>query len=201
MPYNKSQKRRAHPPYDQYREREYREREVEEPLDFDIQLPVVDWELPTLPDNTPQLIVPETTGIEVAPLEEQAEIIVEAPKAKRQTSPKTQLKPTQSRLQPKAKTKTQQRSQGGKEQSGTQEDYNQRRIQELQKRQQEQLNSGRTGKSNSVNPGAVIGPAIFFIFIMVIAISNDVPPFFLLLIAFFFGSQIWAAIKGNSSKK
>ena len=210
-PYNKSQKRREHPPYHELRERVYKERKVEEALDFDIQIPTVDWELPTLPDSTPELIVPDASGIKVDALEEPTTVVVEPPKAKTQQPTPQKLQPqTQNSPQPKSKTKlkpTQPRFQAQNQKNSSQKsktgpgtDYNQRRIQELQNRQQQQLNTNKQRKNNSVNPGAVIGPIVFLVFIMAI-LPAGVPDFVRILIVLFFGSQIWAAIKGNTGKK
>lgn len=216
-PYNKSKRRRPHPPYDSSTRRERSqsasqvlEMERGDAIDFDIKIPEVNWEIPSIPDvemgNLDNEItlpeVKESTDMEVAPLPTVKQSPPQ-PKVKQNTlPPKTkqlelsefevpQKKPKSRQPKVKSKVPTKQPQSLGqqpRERTAEQmrEEYQRRLAEQKAKRQ-----SAQTG------PAAIIGPIVMMIVILAFVSSLNPPDFVYLLIMFFFGRQIWQAIQGQ----
>ncbi len=206
-PYNKSKHRRPHPPYDEYRPRERRksapealEMERGDALDFDLKVPEVNWQLPTIPDIDQGVLADAPGG--------KTDIIVpelpkvEAPKPKLNDPlelPEFEVKPKQTKPQvqvaPKSKAP---QSLGQKPKPLTREQQIQREMQRRQAAQQQnQQKRPQTQRNNQVHPAAVVGPIIVMFIVMAFLSIAGVPPIVYLIVLFFFGRQIWNVIQGG----
>lgn len=207
-PYNKSKRRRPHPPYDTptRRERNQKAQQVLEmergdALDFDIKIPEVNWEIPTIPDVEMGDLDNEITLPEV---KESANIeVVSPPKVKQNTlPPKTkqlelpefevpQKKPKS--RQPKVKSKVPTKQPQSLGQQPVARNAEQMR-QDIQRRLAEQKTNRKSGPTN---PAAVIGPIVMMIVVLAFVSSLNPPGFVYFLIMFFFGRQIWQVIQSQ----
>ncbi len=203
-PYNKSRKRRPHPPYhesrprERERERSYKpttkaiEMERGDALDFDLKVPKVDWQLPTISDIDQGGLadIPETnTDISIP----------EAPKTQSKPKindplelPEFEVKPKQSKSQVKTipKTKAPQ-SLGQKPKALSKEQQIQRRRAMQQQNQQRP----QMQRNTQVHPAAVIGPVIILFIALSFLSSVDAPAILYLVVLFFIGKHIWSIIQ------
>ena len=191
--YNKSRRRRPHPPYHESRPRERRqttstqalEMERGDALDFDLKVPKVDWEIPTIGDI-------ETGGLTDTP---------EAQKTKPNDPlelPESEIKPKQpSQPQVKVAPKTQApQSLGQKPKPLTRQQQIQREIQRRQAAQQQQ----QMQRNTQVHPAAIMGPLVVMFIIMAFLSTMGVPPIVYLIVLFFFGRYVWNIIQGGEQK-
>jgi len=206
QPYNKSKRRRPHPPYDESRSRERRrtaealEMERGDALDFDLKIPEVNWQLPTIPDIDPGKLadIPQAQTDIVMPEPPK----VEAPKTKSKPElndplelPEFEVKPKQTKVAPKTKSP---QSLGQKPKPLTREQQIQREIQRRQAAQQQQR---QTQRNTQVHPAAIIGPVIIMFIVMSFLSTVGVPPIVYLIVLFFFGRHVWNIIQAGGQGK
>lgn len=188
-PYNKSLKRRPHPPYHELQHKPYKKKKKDDVPDFNIELPKVDWELPTL-GNIEPVVIQEVPEVKTPP---SGELASPAPPSTKKPAPKVKVQP-----RPDTKrTSPQPRPRGQKQ---TTKPPPQRRNQLPQKPKEEwQQHPRRPQPKKPFNLGTIIVP--IFIMIFIVAILPSELNFVKILIVFFFGSQIWAMLQGNNKKK
>jgi len=201
-PYNKSSRRRPHPPYDESGSRDRREAralelERDTALGFDLKVPDVNWQLPTIPDisigslnDIPKaetdLIVPAPP--KVNPLKPQAK-----PNARLEL-PEFETKPTTNKPQVKAKPQ-QPQSLGQKPKPLSREEKMRREIQRRQAAQQQQRSQMK--RKEQVHPAAIIGPVIIMFVVMAFLFTIGIPAIAYLIVLFLFGRHIWSIIQGG----
>jgi len=212
QPYNKSKRRRPHPPYDESKSRD-RAREAQaielergDALDFDLKVPEVNWELPTIPDIDPGKLVdlPQTKTDTTVPPSEQTLAPKSQPKPKINDPfelPEFEVKPKQTKPQVKVAPKPKApQSLGQKPKPLTREQQIQREIQRRQTAQQQQQQRPQMQRNTQVHPAAVVGPVIVMFIVMAFLGTVNAPGILYLLVLFFFGRQIWNVIQGGGQK-
>jgi len=210
-PYNKSRRRRPHPPYDESKSRDRAqalEMERGDALDFDLKVPEVNWQLPTIPDIDPGILtdIPKAqTGNTAPPKKVEAPTTKSNPDSYREKSkdplelPEFEVKPKQNKPQVKVapKNKTPQ-SLGQKPKALTREQQIQREIQRRKAAQQQQ--NPQMQRNTQVHPAAVIGPVIILFIALSFLSTINAPAILYLLVLFFIGRHIWSIIQGGGQK-
>lgn len=199
QPYNKSKRRRPHPSYQTstrtektYRPVEVLEKERGDALDFDIKIPEVDWQIPSVPDvDMGELAkpLPEVTDVVPTPKTQAPATpkpdVIERPEV---SAPKTKSR------QPKVKVnKTTTPSSLGQQPTPKQRAEQAKR--DMLRRQQQQQQSTPNG---SIDPGAIVAPIVMMVIALVFISSLSNPPTILyFIVMFFFGRHIWSIIQGQ----
>ncbi len=193
LPYNKSNRRREQPPHQESRRLEKRVPYVPA-IDFNIELPKVDWEIPTLPDN--EILIDQPVAVET-----KEPAIEDAPKRKDRA-----VKPVTPKTQPTQQKKTPTPRPFGKKtepvpQTNQAPKPRQLKSRPVQKPQQskrrtnspsQQRPSQRQKKASGMNPGVIIGGIM-----LAVVILSLVPGefrIFAIFVLFFFGSRIWQSL-------
>ncbi len=204
--YNKSKRRRPHPPYQESSRVAKPRRPVVETLEaergdaveFDIKVPELNWEVPKIPEiEMGELAKP----LPEVPLDTD---IITTPKTKTPATAKSDAielpefevptaKPKSRERKVKVKSTTTAPSSLGGQSARNNAEQMRREMQGRQAQQQQPKPS-----SGDVHPAAIIGPIVMMIIAIAFVSSIDgLPDIVYLLIMFFFGRQIWNVIQGN----